>query len=164
MEWGRSVVAHPVMTALACAHRSGLHTSLWRRHRSLPRSPQLAALGRTTRWRKGKNLRCIYIVLSRDGWHTRSHRVLCRRVLWGTFRRRLLAREELYCRNRCVADRRIIYQLLWALLQLMFWAEGLLRVQKVVVVNGAVKWRGVDYGAGGEAYEVPSGRFPRNLV
>jgi hypothetical protein len=25
MEWGRSVVAHPMMTALACAHRSGLH-------------------------------------------------------------------------------------------------------------------------------------------
>lgn len=31
-------------------------------------------------------------------------------------------------------------------------------------MKGAVKWRGVNYGAGGEAYEVPSDRFPQNLV
>jgi len=93
------------------------------------------------------NLRGVDVVLGRDGWHTGRHGGLCRRVLLGTFLRRLLAREELYCRNRRVTDKRIVKQHRGARLFGVL-SQGWM-VVKAGSVEGAVKWWGVMV-AGGE--------------
>ena len=54
----------------------------------------------------GVYLRCLDVVLGRDGRHGGGHLEWFSRVLWGTFRGRLLAFEELYGGGRALPKSR----------------------------------------------------------
>ena len=84
----------------------------------------------------GRYIRSVHIVLGGHWWHWGGHGELYRRVLWGTFRGRLLARKELYGRRGRVARRQYVSTVAVADVG---EGGGVVSVSDV----GGVEWRGV---------------------